>query len=53
MTPHRSKHNRKLFLDDAAVRKGLLQVYVRVKPVAPKLQRCMVIEKGSLVKANW
>lgn len=45
--------SRKLFGDDEAVRKGLLQVYVRVKPVARKLVRCMAIEKEGLVKATW
>jgi hypothetical protein len=44
---------RKLFGDDEAVRKGLLQVYVRVKPVARKLARCMAIEKDALVRATW
>ena len=51
-TPHNNNH-RKLFGDDEAVRKGLLQVYVRVKPVAAKLVRCMQIEKQALVKAIW
>jgi hypothetical protein len=46
---------RKLFGEsDEAVRKGLLQVFVRVKPVTRKLERCMTIEKeGQLVKAVW
>jgi hypothetical protein len=35
------------------VRKGLLQVYVRVKPVARKLARCMAIERDALVRATW
>lgn len=47
------RRRRKLFGDDAAVRKGLLQVFVRVKPVARKLARCMAIEKEGLVKATW
>jgi hypothetical protein len=46
-------HRRKLFSDDAAVKKGLLQVYVRVKPVPRKLARCMAIERDALVRATW
>jgi hypothetical protein len=48
-----ARPRRKLFADDAAVKSGLLQVYVRVKPVARKLARCMTIERDCLVKAIW
>ena len=44
---------RQLFGDDEAVKKGLLQVFVRVKPVPRKLARCMTMERQGLVKAIW
>lgn len=44
---------RKLFQDDAALRSGLLQVYVRLKPVPASTNTCMSLDHNQLLKATW
>lgn len=44
---------RKLFQDDAAVKSGLLQVFVRMKPLPAATATCMVLDHNNLLKATW
>jgi hypothetical protein len=44
---------RKLFQDDAAVKNGVLQVFVRMKPVPDTIDTCMVLDPNHLLKATW
>jgi hypothetical protein len=44
---------RKLFQDDAAVKNGVLQVFVRMKPVPDTTDTCMVLDHSHLLKATW
>ncbi|WIA16462.1 hypothetical protein OEZ85_013146 [Tetradesmus obliquus] len=44
---------RKLFQDDAAVKNGVLQVFVRMKPVPDTTDTCMVLDPNHLLKATW
>eukprot|EP00877_Chromochloris_zofingiensis_P006000 jgi/Chrzof1/1653/Cz10g16010.t1 len=46
---------RKLFQDDAAVKSGLLQVFVRLKPIPSRADTCMTAanDEGRLLKATW
>lgn len=44
---------RKLFQDDAAVKNGVLQVFVRMKPVSDTTDTCMVLDPNHLLKATW
>jgi hypothetical protein len=43
----------KLFQDDAAVKSGLLQVFVRMKPVPESTETCMQLDQNQLLKATW
>jgi hypothetical protein len=43
----------KLFQDDAAVKSGLLQVFVRMKPVPDSTETCMQLDQNQLLKATW
>jgi hypothetical protein len=43
----------KLFQDDAAVKSGLLQVFVRMKPVLDATETCMQLDQKQLLKATW
>lgn len=43
----------KLFQDDAAVKSGLLQVFVRMKPVPEATETCMQLDQKQLLKATW
>lgn len=43
----------KLFQDDPAVKSGLLQVFVRMKPVPETTETCMQLEQSQLLKAIW
>lgn len=43
----------KLFQDDAAVKSGLLQVFVRMKPVPIATETCMQLDHSALLKATW
>jgi hypothetical protein len=46
--------HRQLFSEpDAAVKKGILQVYVRMKPLKPGAVSCMHALHGELLKATW
>lgn len=44
---------RKLFQDDAAVRSGLLQVYVRMKAMEAGAETCMKLDQDHMLKATW
>jgi hypothetical protein len=43
----------KLFQDDPAVKSGMLQVFVRMKPVPETTETCMQLEQNQLLKAVW
>jgi hypothetical protein len=43
----------KLFQDDPAVKSGMLQVFVRMKPVPDTMATCMQLEQNQLLKAVW
>jgi hypothetical protein len=55
LDPHtRMDVHRQLFSEpDAAVKKGILQVYVRMKPLKPGAVSCMHAPHGELLKATW
>jgi hypothetical protein len=40
-------------MDDAAVKSGLLQVFVRMKPVSEATETCMHLDQNQLLKATW
>ena len=54
ITTNQSLSRRKLFLEpDAAVRKGILQVFVRMKPQSSPGDTCMQLDHSNLLKATW